>query len=203
MKSVYPIFRKEMSLYFVSPIAYVVAGVFLVLTGFFFQTLSQMGMTAAATGVLAGGLGVGGAALPAGSAFLTGAKGAASGGAGLLGQLKAGFGNVGKSLPTITKDAASNMGLMMVTGVGSLTGATQMTKQLGFAGWRLKAPTNTATKVKASLVTGGGPAAVMRNVDGLLDPGTGRPAIRLAIQGRESDGWYDLGTIQVRSSQSE
>jgi ABC-2 type transport system permease protein len=42
MKGVYPIFRKEMSLYFVSPIAYVVAGVFLVLTGFFFQTLLDL-----------------------------------------------------------------------------------------------------------------------------------------------------------------
>jgi Domain of unknown function (DUF4832)/Beta-galactosidase len=32
---------------------------------------------------------------------------------------------------------------------------------------------------------------------GLLDPRTGDPAIRLAIQGRQSDGWYDLGSIDV------
>lgn len=32
----------------------------------------------------------------------------------------------------------------------------------------------------------------------LLDPRTEIPAIRLAIQGRQPDGWYDLGTIDVR-----
>jgi hypothetical protein len=32
----------------------------------------------------------------------------------------------------------------------------------------------------------------------VLDPRTGAPAIRLAIQGRQPDGWYDLGTIEVR-----
>ncbi len=32
----------------------------------------------------------------------------------------------------------------------------------------------------------------------LLDPRTGLPAIRLAIKGRLSDGWYDLGEIQVK-----
>jgi hypothetical protein len=32
---------------------------------------------------------------------------------------------------------------------------------------------------------------------GLLSPRTGEPAIRLAIQGRQPDGWYDLGEIQV------
>jgi hypothetical protein len=31
----------------------------------------------------------------------------------------------------------------------------------------------------------------------LIDPGTGKPAIRLAIEGREPDGWYPLGTIHV------
>jgi hypothetical protein len=31
----------------------------------------------------------------------------------------------------------------------------------------------------------------------LLDPRTGLPAIRLAIQGREPDGWYGLGTVTV------
>jgi hypothetical protein len=33
---------------------------------------------------------------------------------------------------------------------------------------------------------------------GLLDPRTERPAIKLAIEGRQPDGWYDLGTIQVQ-----
>src|SRR3984885_8884271 len=36
MKGIYAIFRKEMSHYFVSPIAYIIGGVFLLLTGFFF-----------------------------------------------------------------------------------------------------------------------------------------------------------------------
>ncbi len=36
MKGLYAVYRKEMSHYFVSPIAYIVAGVFLLLTGFFF-----------------------------------------------------------------------------------------------------------------------------------------------------------------------
>jgi hypothetical protein len=29
----------------------------------------------------------------------------------------------------------------------------------------------------------------------LLDPRTEQPAIRLAIEGRQPDGWYDLGAI--------
>lgn len=33
---------------------------------------------------------------------------------------------------------------------------------------------------------------------GMLDPRTGQPAIRLAIEGRRPDGWYDVGTIQIR-----
>ena len=32
----------------------------------------------------------------------------------------------------------------------------------------------------------------------LVDPDTGAPAIRLAIAGRTSDGWYDLGSVDVR-----
>ena len=32
----------------------------------------------------------------------------------------------------------------------------------------------------------------------LVDPDTGAPAIRLAIAGRQSDGWYDLGTLDVQ-----
>ena len=39
MKGIYAVFRKEMSLYFVSPIAYVVIGVFLLLEGGFFQVV--------------------------------------------------------------------------------------------------------------------------------------------------------------------
>lgn len=42
MKGIYPIFRKEMSLYFVSPVAYVATGVFLIITGLFFQTLLDL-----------------------------------------------------------------------------------------------------------------------------------------------------------------
>jgi hypothetical protein len=33
---------------------------------------------------------------------------------------------------------------------------------------------------------------------GLLNSRTGLPAIKLAIEGRQPDGWYDLGTIEVR-----
>ena len=32
----------------------------------------------------------------------------------------------------------------------------------------------------------------------LLSPTTGQPAIRLAIAGRQADGWYDLGSIDIR-----
>ena len=32
----------------------------------------------------------------------------------------------------------------------------------------------------------------------MLDPRTGKPAIQCAIQGRQSDGWYDLGEIEVQ-----
>lgn len=39
MKSVLAIFRKEMQLYFVSPMAYAVVGVFLILTGYLFQAI--------------------------------------------------------------------------------------------------------------------------------------------------------------------
>jgi hypothetical protein len=31
----------------------------------------------------------------------------------------------------------------------------------------------------------------------LLSPRTGQPAIRLAIEGRQQDGWYDLGGLEV------
>ena len=33
---------------------------------------------------------------------------------------------------------------------------------------------------------------------GLLDPRTGQPAIKLAIEGLQPDGWYDLGVVQVQ-----
>jgi hypothetical protein len=33
---------------------------------------------------------------------------------------------------------------------------------------------------------------------GLLSPRTGQPAIRLAIQGRQPDGWYDMGPIEIK-----
>jgi ABC-2 type transport system permease protein len=39
MKSVFAIFRKEMQLYFVSPIAYAVVGIFLIVTGYVFQLI--------------------------------------------------------------------------------------------------------------------------------------------------------------------
>jgi hypothetical protein len=32
----------------------------------------------------------------------------------------------------------------------------------------------------------------------LLDPRSGKPAIKLAIQGLQSDGWYDLGILQIQ-----
>ena len=35
---------------------------------------------------------------------------------------------------------------------------------------------------------------------GLLDPVTESPAIRLAIQGQQPDGWYDLGSIEVEKN---
>jgi hypothetical protein len=31
----------------------------------------------------------------------------------------------------------------------------------------------------------------------LLDPRTQQPAVRLAIEGRQPDGWYDLGSVSV------
>ena len=33
---------------------------------------------------------------------------------------------------------------------------------------------------------------------GILDPRTRQPAIQLAIEGKQSDGWYDLGEIQIK-----
>jgi hypothetical protein len=31
----------------------------------------------------------------------------------------------------------------------------------------------------------------------MLDPETGKPAIRLGIQGRQADGWYDMGSVRI------
>jgi hypothetical protein len=33
----------------------------------------------------------------------------------------------------------------------------------------------------------------------MLDPRTGRPAIRFAIEGRDDDGWYKLRTLMVKA----
>jgi hypothetical protein len=33
---------------------------------------------------------------------------------------------------------------------------------------------------------------------GILDPRTGEPVIKLAIEGRQPDGWYDLGELEVQ-----
>ena len=34
----------------------------------------------------------------------------------------------------------------------------------------------------------------------LLDPRTSQPAIRLAIKGRQADGWYNMGTINISTA---
>jgi hypothetical protein len=36
----------------------------------------------------------------------------------------------------------------------------------------------------------------------MLDPVTRKPAVRLAIAGRDSDGWYSQGQIHVTSQQN-
>jgi hypothetical protein len=33
---------------------------------------------------------------------------------------------------------------------------------------------------------------------GIVDPGTSQPAVRLAIEGRDKDGWYPLGVVEVK-----
>jgi hypothetical protein len=33
----------------------------------------------------------------------------------------------------------------------------------------------------------------------MIDPQTGAPAIRFAIEGRDSDGWYNLGSLNVEN----
>jgi hypothetical protein len=35
---------------------------------------------------------------------------------------------------------------------------------------------------------------------GLVDAGTQKPAVRLAIAGRDQDGWYPLSRIEIRHS---
>jgi hypothetical protein len=32
----------------------------------------------------------------------------------------------------------------------------------------------------------------------LLDPKTSQPAVLLAIKGRQPDGWYDLGSVELK-----
>ena len=32
----------------------------------------------------------------------------------------------------------------------------------------------------------------------IVDPATGKPAIRLANEGRDSEGWYGIGSIELR-----
>jgi hypothetical protein len=32
----------------------------------------------------------------------------------------------------------------------------------------------------------------------MLDPRTDKPAIQFAIQGRQPDGWYELGEVEVQ-----
>jgi hypothetical protein len=32
----------------------------------------------------------------------------------------------------------------------------------------------------------------------LLDPDTSQPAVLLAIKGRQADGWYDLGSVEMK-----
>ncbi|HMC61747.1 MAG TPA: DUF4832 domain-containing protein, partial [Candidatus Solibacter sp.] len=41
------------------------------------------------------------------------------------------------------------------------------------------------------------PEGVYRFRTAMIEPGTGKPSIRLAIAGREPDGWYPLGAINV------
>jgi len=46
--------------------------------------------------------------------------------------------------------------------------------------------------IPANLATGDSKLGVA-----LLDPRTGQPAIRLAIEGRQPDGWYEIGTVSI------
>jgi hypothetical protein len=33
----------------------------------------------------------------------------------------------------------------------------------------------------------------------MLDPRTGKPAIRFAVEGRQEDGWYAMGSLRVKT----
>jgi hypothetical protein len=33
----------------------------------------------------------------------------------------------------------------------------------------------------------------------MLDPWTGQPAIRFAIEGRQDDGWYNMGSLTIKA----
>jgi hypothetical protein len=42
------------------------------------------------------------------------------------------------------------------------------------------------------------PPGINRFRVALLDPETSQPAVLLAIKGRQSDGWCDLGSVEVK-----
>jgi hypothetical protein len=42
------------------------------------------------------------------------------------------------------------------------------------------------------------PPGIYRFRVALLDPETSQPAVLLAIKGRQPDGWYDLGSVEVK-----
>jgi hypothetical protein len=50
----------------------------------------------------------------------------------------------------------------------------------------------------AVFVPAGMPAGDYELAIGMLDPETRKPAIKLAIEGRDAEGWYPVGRIQVR-----
>jgi hypothetical protein len=46
-------------------------------------------------------------------------------------------------------------------------------------------------------VRGDLPPGTYRFRVGLLDPKTSQPSVLLAIKGRQPDGWYDLGSVEL------
>jgi hypothetical protein len=42
------------------------------------------------------------------------------------------------------------------------------------------------------------PPGIYRFRVALLDPKTSQPAVLLAIKGRQPDGWYDLGSVELK-----
>jgi hypothetical protein len=51
---------------------------------------------------------------------------------------------------------------------------------------------------KSLFIPGDLPPGTYRFRVALLDPKTSQPAILLAIKGRQPDGWYDLGSVEVK-----